>query len=306
MSEVEKYQVLWDCPHCGNSHTWWWEDKCEAFDEGETNMVCDRCDALVKCKGDGNGFYEPVKESTPFPGSFGEKLQDLEKKCDELLDLNTDVHNYVRGLEDKVNQNNQVLHNAVNALGKRLVGFEAALSAQVGQYERMNDNLARRTTEAELAIYRLEEGIKPGKSAKPAVSAIDLIHGVKQPFHERFREGCQFTRDQLPPDKLASILLFISVEVERMTERDMGGSFSISNLKVAQQLRELATEASIEDYIYGSPDHEEGEGDGGDLQVGDCYVKEEDPGVLYVYDGNDWLTVNHSWTQLAKREDELP
>ena len=84
----------------------------------------------------------------------------------------------------------------------------------------------------------------------------------------------------------------------------MGGSFSISNLKVAQQLRELATEASIEDYIYDSPDHEER--DGGDLQVGDCYVKEEDPGVLYVYDGNDWLTVNGSWTQLTKSEDELP
>jgi len=290
MSEVKKYQVLWDCPHCGNSHTWWWEDKWEAFSEDACMMKCDRCDAKTWCQGDGNGFYEPVK--------------DEKKRIADLESLESDLHNYVRGLEDKVNQNNQDLHNAVNALGKRLIDFEATLSAQIGQYERMNDNLARRTTEAELAIYRLEEGIKPGKSAKPTVSAIDLIHGVKQPFHERFREGCQFTRDQLPPDKLASILLFISVEVERMTERDMGGSFSVSNVKVAQRLRELATEASIEDYIYDTPDHEEREG--GDLQVGDCYVKEEDPGVLYVYDGNDWLTVNHSWTQLAKSEDELP
>jgi len=32
-----------------------------------------------------------------------------------------------------------------------------------------------------------------------------------------------------------------------MTERDMGGSFSVSNVKVAQRLRELATEASIEE-----------------------------------------------------------
>ena len=292
MSKVkpQKYSVEWDCPECGNSHKWWWDDEWEAYAEGACVMKCDRCETETWCKGDGHGFYEPIK--------------DEKKRIADLESLESDLHNYVRGLEDKVNQNNQDLHKTINALGKRLIDFEATLSAQIGQYERMNDNLARRTTEAELAIYRLEEGIKPGKLAKPTVSAFDLINGIKPPFHERLREGCQFTKAELPPNKLASILRFIAVEVERMTERDMGGSFTISNLKVAEQLRDLAADASVEDYINDSSDHEER--GGSDPQVGDCYVKDEDPGVLYVYDGNDWLTVNHSWTQLAKSEDELP
>jgi hypothetical protein len=46
-----------------------------------------------------------------------------------------------------------------------------------------------------------------------------------------------------------------------MTERDMGGSFTISNLKVAENLQDLAAEASVEDYVY-DPDHEDEQGPG--------------------------------------------
>jgi hypothetical protein len=46
-----------------------------------------------------------------------------------------------------------------------------------------------------------------------------------------------------------------------MTERDMGGSFTISNLKVAENLQDLAADASVEDYIY-DPDHEDEQGPG--------------------------------------------
>jgi hypothetical protein len=54
----------------------------------------------------------------------------------------------------------------------------------------------------------------------------------------------------MPPEKLASALRFIAVEVERMTERDMGGSFTVSNLEVARQLREFAADALVEDFHY--------------------------------------------------------
>ena len=34
-----------------------------------------------------------------------------------------------------------------------------------------------------------------------------------------------------------------------MTERDMGGSFTVSNLKVGENLRRLADEAAVEDFV---------------------------------------------------------
>lgn len=65
MSKPMRYSVQWDCPHCGNSHNWWWEDEFEAYSEGESDMLCDRCDTSVKCVGDGHGFYVPVEKTEP-------------------------------------------------------------------------------------------------------------------------------------------------------------------------------------------------------------------------------------------------
>jgi len=186
-------------------------------------MKCDKCDAETWCQGDGNGLYEPVKNE--------------KKRIEELESLELDLHNYVRGLEDKVNKETKFLYDSINALAKRLAEVENG---------DVFDNLARRTTETELAIWRLENEVKPGKSTKPTVSITDLIDGPKQPFHERLREGCLL---DIYGETMASILRFIAVEVERMTERDMGGSFTISNLKVAQQLREFAAEAALEDNL---------------------------------------------------------
>jgi hypothetical protein len=137
----------------------------------------------TKCRGDGNGFYEPIEDSCP--------ANDTTAQIKTLFD-------------------------SVNSLAKRLA--------------------------------EVENIVKPAKSEP---SFIDLIHGVKPPFYTRFREGCQFTKEEMPPEKLASVLRFIAVEVERMTERDMGGSFTISNLKVAEKLRELATDALVEDFHSG-------------------------------------------------------
>ncbi len=222
-SKPKKYNVRWDCPECGNSHSWWWDDKWEAHSEDACVMKCDKCDAETWCQGDGNGLYEPVKNE--------------KKRIEELESLELDLHNYVRGLEDKVNKETKFLYDSINALAKRLAEVENG---------DVFDNLARRTTETELAIWRLENEVKPGKSAKPTVSITDLIDGPKQPFHERLREGCLL---DIYGETMASILRFIAVEVERMTERDMGGSYTISNLKVAQQLREFAAEAALEDNL---------------------------------------------------------
>ena len=225
--KTKKYCVAWTCPKCGNLHNWWWDDKWEAHSEDACIMKCDRCDAETWCQGDGNGFYEPMVKDEKEPKS------DIETRVSDLESLENDLHSYVRGLEDKV-----------NALSKRLADSETTTAAAVDEHDQMNDNLARRMTEAELAIWRLENEVKPGKSAKPTVSITGLIDGPKQPFHERLREGCLL---DIYGETMASILRFIAVEVERMTERDMGGSFTISNLKVAQQLREFAAEAALED-----------------------------------------------------------
>lgn len=201
----KRYQVLWDCPHCGNSHNWWWEDRFEAWDDGECDMVCDRCMEPTRCKGDGMGLYVPVEEK---PGT-------LERRVEELDDLNTDLHNYVRGLEDKVNrlrEDNKLAFDAINTLAKRLADLEHPSPPEA-------------------------------TPRRDPPSVIDLIHGERPPFHERFREGCGFNEETMPGETIASILRFVAVEVERMTERDMGGSFTVSNLRVGENLRELADEA---------------------------------------------------------------
>lgn len=206
MKKPQKYQVLWDCPHCGNSHTWWWEDEFEAFWEGETHMVCDRCDERVKCIGDGHGYYEPVKDDGKPDSKIKAQIKDL--------------------------------YDAVNALSKRLANVETG---------DIFDGVSRKMTPTELAIAALRDRESAKSKLQKQPSILDLVHGVKPPFHERFREGCGFTEETLPGEDIAKMLRFIAVEVERMTERDMGGSFTISNLKVGEKLRELADEAEWSD-----------------------------------------------------------
>lgn len=266
----EKYNVTWTCPHCGNLHNWWWDDKYEAHDDGETNMQCDHCEAHVKCRGDGNGFYEPIVEvkedsKQKWPGvgpEFGSVLDQLRNarkihfslinkllnRTDELDSLNTDVHNYCRSLEDKVNGVREDLYAAVNTLAKHV----AQIEEKTDEHRQELDNVGRRLTTSELAIANLEDGIgvntySDRKKPKKQPSVMDLIDGPKQPFYERFREGCGFTKETLDGETLAKMLLFVAVEVERMTERDMGGSFTISNLKVGEKLRESAAEAQVND-----------------------------------------------------------
>jgi len=232
--KTKKYSVEWDCPKCGNSHKWWWDNASEAFSEDACVMKCDRCDAETWCQGDGSGFYEPMVKDEKGPKS------DIETRVSDLESLENDLHSYVRGLEDKVNANHQSVTDAINSVVKNSIRIEGRVDEHRGEL----DNIGRRITEAELAIWRLENEVKPGKSTKPTVSITDLIDGPKQPFHERLREGCLL---DIYGETMASILRFIAVEVERMTERDMGGSYTISNLKVAQQLREFAAEAALED-----------------------------------------------------------
>lgn len=275
-----RYSVRWDCPHCGNSHNWWWEDEFEAHDDGECDMICDRCMEPSKCVGDGAGFYKAIApdELKSGPG--------IERRVSDLESLEEDLHNYVRELEDKVNE----LYTAVNSLAKHVQRAEG----KADEHRSELDNLGRRTTEAELAVWRLENDIKTPGAAKLGPqhvelakekerSFLDLITGEKPPFHARIREGCELDRASVPPDKLASILRFVAVEVQRMTERDMGGSFTISNLKVAERLRELADEAQVEDY------------NGKDEEkliiplVGDMRIDDADPMVMLVYDGENWV-----------------
>ena len=274
-----KYNVTWTCPHCGNMHNWWWDDKYEAHVDAETNMQCDHCEAHVKCKGDGFGFYEPIIEvkednEQKWPGvgpDFESVLDELRNsrkahfsliqklidRTDELDNLNTDVHNYCRSLEDKVNGVREDLYAVVNSLAKHV----AQIEEKTDEHRQELDNVGRRLTTSELAIANLEDGIgvntysdrkKPEKQPR----VMDLIDGPKgicvltppgpkQPFYERFREGCGFTKETLDGETLAKMLRFVAVEVERMTERDMVGSFTISNLKVGEKLRELALEAQV-------------------------------------------------------------
>lgn len=288
MKKPKKYQVLWTCPHCGNSHTWWWEDEFEAFDDSVVDMKCDRCDEVTKCRGDGHGYYEPIAESTSVkqrvieefhakvPRSFEEinatldelqasrlnhfsMLVKLSAKDDELDDLNTDLHNYVRQIEDKLsllNEDKKVAFDSINTLAKRLADLENPPPPEA-------------------------------TPKKESSSFLDLIHGTPPPFHERFREGCQL--GDMSGETIAKILRFIAVETERMTQRDMGGSFTVSNLKVAETLRELADDAEIADVL--------------EYQPGDTHL--DDEGVMRVYTGREWLRVQQNIeVELEEDEDE--
>jgi len=112
----ERYNVRWDCPHCGNSHNWWWEDEFEAHANDVCDMICDRCMEPSKCKGDGTGFYVAIKPEEPKPP--------IEQRVSDLESLEEDLHNYVRGLEDKVNTNNQLAFDSINAATMRLRELE--------------------------------------------------------------------------------------------------------------------------------------------------------------------------------------
>ena len=127
MMKPQKYSVEWDCPHCGNSHKWWWEDEFEAHDDGPILMMCDRCDTQTWCKGDGYGFYEPIEQVVIDP----DKSDDLKQRVDDLESLETDLHNYVRGLEDKVNNNNKLAFDAINTVTMRLIELENTVTEQL-------------------------------------------------------------------------------------------------------------------------------------------------------------------------------
>jgi hypothetical protein len=244
MKNPTKYNITWICPKCGNLHNWWWEDEHEAHDDGEIIMTCDRCDTQTWCKGNGNGRYDPVGKVVVDL----DKSDVLEQRVDELESLEEDLHNYVRGLEDKVNKLTSNLQKEVY-------------------------NLGRRTTETELSVWRLENDVKVPESAKlgpqhvelakkKEKSFLDLINGEKPPFHERIREGCQL--DDVEGDKLASILRFIAVEVESMLDRSSGGSYTINNFQVGKKLRVLADEAEIDNSLS-SNDEEDEKSPGWDL-----------------------------------------
>lgn len=248
MKNLTKYNVLWTCPECGNHHNWWWDDECEAHDDGETLMFCDRCNTQTWCKGDGNGFFKPVKgEMKAAAGSdltvlnsvldelqnsrkiHFSLLQKLTSRTDDLESLEEDLHNYVRGLEDKVNNNNKLAIDAINTLTMRLVELEDKAAQQRSRPKKEGD-------------------------------VWDLINGPKKPFHERIREGCQL--EYIDGITLASILRFIAVEVEKMLDRSSGGSYTINNFQVGEKLRVLADEAEIDDGL--SDDDEKSPGWEGD------------------------------------------
>ena len=278
MKKPKKYQVLWTCPHCGNSHTWWWEDEFEAFDDSVVDMQCDRCDEVTKCRGDGHGYYEPIAESTSVKQWSLEQINatldelqtsrqnhfsmlvKLSAKDDELDDLNTDLHNYVRQIEDKLsklNEDKKLAFDSINTLAKRLADLENPPPPEA-------------------------------TPKKESSSFLDLIHGAPPPFHERLREGCQL--GDMSGETIARILRFIAVETERMTKRDMGGSFTVSNLKVAETLRELADAAAMADIVATPKYH-----------PGDTHL--DDDGVMRVYTGREWLRVQQN-IELELEEDE--
>lgn len=278
MKKPKKYQVLWTCPHCGNSHTWWWEDEFEAFDDSVVDMKCDRCDEVTKCRGDGHGYYEPIAESTSVEQRTLEQINatldelqtsrhnhfsmlvKLSAKDDELDDLNTDLHNYVRQIEDKLsllNEDKKVAFDSINTLAKRLADLENPPPPEA-------------------------------TPKKESSSFLDLIHGTPPPFHDRLREGCEL--GDMSGETIAKILRFIAVEVEKMLDRSMGRSYTINNFEVSKKLRGLADDAAIA-----------GMADVPKFQPGDTHL--DDDGVMRVYTGKEWLRVQQN-IELELEEDE--
>jgi len=223
MAKPRKYNVTWTCPKCGNCHNWWWEEEFEAHNDGPTIMICDRCEAQTWCKGDGDGFYEPVGEVVVNP----DKSEVLEQRVSDLESLEEDLHNYVRGLEDKVNNNNKLAFDAINTVTMRLVELEDKVAQQRSRPKKEGD-------------------------------VWDLINGPKKSFYERIREGCQL--EDMDGTTLASILRFIAVEVEKMLDRSSGGSYTINNFQVGEKLRVLADEAEIDDGLSDDDDDEKSPG----------------------------------------------
>ena len=150
--KLERYNVRWDCPHCGNSHNWWWEDEFEAHDDGVCDMICDRCMEPSKCEGDGTGFYVAIKYEAPEP------KPPIEQRVADLESLEEDLHNYVRGLEDKVNTNNQLAFDAINTATMRLRELEARAAANHKQSFDAINRLSKRLIKLETSVsdYRRE------------------------------------------------------------------------------------------------------------------------------------------------------
>jgi hypothetical protein len=180
MAKPKKYHVEWDCPHCGNSHNWWWEDEFEAYDDKECDMFCDRCDTRVRCVGDGNGFYEPVR--------------DEKQRLEELESLELDLHNYVRGLEDKVNTNNKLAFDAINTVTMRLIELENTVAQRRSEL----DNLGGRMTQAELAVWRLENDIKEPGSAKLGPQHVELAKEKEREEYRSPEKGDMWVSDDDP------------------------------------------------------------------------------------------------------------
>lgn len=276
----KKYNVLWTCPHCGNEHNWWWEDEFEAFDDSVTDMVCDRCMIPTKCRGDGHGFFQPILESSENGqrsleainltlnelqtsrkthlstlSKLSSKTDDLESRVSDLEQLEYDAYQYCRLLEDKLNEKSKLIFDSINSLLTRLRALEDSdLEKRVKDLEGLEELMNKRLLKVEEAIDDLDDVVE----APPSI--LELIHGVKPPFHERLREECGFTKETLDGETIAKMVRFVAMEVEKMTERDMGGSFSVSNIEVARQLRELAANAQVEDHNYNPDEGDEGPG----------------------------------------------
>ena len=144
------------------------------------------------------------------------EIEMLCDRCDQHTKCVGDGFGFYTPVEKTKEAPDQIktLFDAVNALSKRLTELESMKQAD-------------------------SKTVNKG----PGATFLDLIHGTPRSFHERLREGCQLT--DVSDGTIASILRFVAVEVERMTERDMGGSYTISNLEVGKRLREHAELADI-------------------------------------------------------------
>lgn len=133
-------------------------------------------------------------------------------------------------------------------------------ASRISDLEQLEDDLHKYCRNLEDRFNELVDRMDEldGKSDSPddpeektsGTSFLDLIHGPTAPFYERFREGCGFNRETLNGETIAKMLRFMAVEVEKMTDRSMAGSFTVSNLHVGRKLREFADEAAVEDYVF--------------------------------------------------------
>ena len=171
---------------------------------------------------------------------------------------NPDLHpSVLRDHVDKLAASKRKHQKHINALNET-----ARLHAsRITDLEQLEDdlhkycrNLEDRFIELSKRLEKLEGEDLIEDAVKEEPSFLDLIHGPTAPFYERFREGCGFNRETLSGETIAKMLRFLAVEVERMTDRSMAGSFTVSNLVVGRKLKEFAAEASVEDYVYDPDD----------------------------------------------------